>query len=128
MSDSREMVVETFSDGCEIIREERTAPDIFYFVTARGRMESFESRPAAQLYADIYTIVGGFTEKQTGQRGIPPTIARAREGIRITYMAVQQSIPYAAEAFEIDETAVRDIVDDIHAQAEDQRSQDTSDV
>lgn len=128
MSDNRETAIEEYDNGCRIIHEERNYPDVYHFETPAGREKSFESLPAARLYADVYTIVGGFDEKQTGKRGVPPTIVRASEDIRITYLAVQMSVTYAARAFEIETSTVRDTIDRIHARAEEQRSQTETDV
>lgn len=124
--DNRETAIREYEDGCQIIHEERMYPDLYHFEGPERRLESFENLPAARLYADVYTVTDGFTEKQTGKRGVPPSVARASEDIRIAYLAAQMSITYAARAFTVDETAVRDTVDRIHKRAEKQRSESDS--
>lgn len=121
MSNDRETVIEEYDQGCRIVHEERNYPDQYHFEGPKGRMRTFENPHEARLYADLYTITGGFNEEQTGKRGVPPTIARASEEIRMTYLAVQMSISYAAGAFDVDESVVNDAVNRIHAQADQQR-------
>jgi hypothetical protein len=122
MTDSRETVVEAYDDGYRVVREERLRPDAYHFDGPDGRIASFELPQAARLYADLYALTGGFDEKQTGKRGVPPSIVRADEEIRITYLAVRFSVTYAARAFEVDESAARDAVDRVHARARESRS------
>jgi len=71
-------------------------PDVSHFEGPSGRIQSFENPYEARLYADVYPITGGFREEQTGKRGVPPGIVRASEEIRMTYLAVQMSVTYAA--------------------------------
>jgi hypothetical protein len=117
-----ETVIEAYGDGHRIVREERNRPDAYHFDGPDGRIASFEIPAAARLYADLYAITGGFDEKETGRRGVPPTIARADEDVRMTYLAVRFSVTYAARAFEVDESAARDAVDRVHARATELRS------
>jgi hypothetical protein len=121
MNNDRETVIEEYDQDCRIVHEERNYPDQYHFEGPKGRMRTFENPHEARLYADLYTITGGFNEEQTGKRGVPPTIARASEEIRMTYLAVQMSISYAAGAFDVDESVVNDAVNRIHAQADQQR-------
>ena len=117
-----ETVIEAYGDGHRIVREERLHPDAYHFDGPDGRIASFELPQAARLYADLYALTGGFDEKQTGKRGVPPSIVRADEDVRITYLAVRFSVTYAARAFEVDESAARDAVDRVHARATELRS------
>ncbi|MFC7020182.1 MULTISPECIES: hypothetical protein [Haloarcula] len=121
MSDNRETVIEEYGQDCQIVHEVRDYPDQYHFEDSNGRMRTFESIHEARLYADLYTVTGGFNEKQTGNRGVPPAIARASDEIRMTYLAVQMSITYAARAFAVDESTVCDTINRIHARAEKQR-------
>ena len=117
MTDDGETVIEAYDDGRRIVREERNRPDAYHFEGPDGRIASFELPQAARLYADMYAITGGFEEKQTGRRGAPPSIVRADEEVRMTYLAVRFSMTYAARAFEVDESVVRDAVNGVHARA-----------
>ena len=125
MANNGKTVVEAYNDGYQIVREERNYPDLFHFRGPSGRIQTFENPYEARLYADVYVITGGFREKQTGKRGVPPAIARASEEIRMTYLAVQMSVTYSARAFEVEESVVCDAIDRIHAQAEKQHSKDS---
>ncbi|WP_092704750.1 hypothetical protein [Halovenus aranensis] len=122
MSKNRETVIEEYDQGCQILHEERNYPDQYHFESPKGRMGTFESPHGARLYADLYTITGGFDEKETGKRGVPPAIAGASEEVRMTYLAVQMSITYAAAAFDVDESVIKDAVNQIHAKVHQQRS------
>jgi hypothetical protein len=117
MNDTQETVVEEYEQGYRVVREDRNYPDLYHFEGPKGRVKSFENPHEARLYADMYVITGGFNEKQTGNRGVPPAIVSASEEIRMTYLAVQMSIPYAARAFAVQESVVRDAVDRTHARA-----------
>jgi len=115
--DNPTTIVAEYSNGCRIVHEERNYPDLYHVEAGGNRIKSSENPYEAQLYADIFVIVGGFTEKQTGKRGVPPTIASANEAVRLTYLGAQMSIPYAAQAFDVERSVVREAIDDIHAQA-----------
>ncbi len=122
MSKNRETVIEEYDQGCQILHEERNYPDQYHFDGPKGRMRTFENPHEARLYADLYTITGGFNEEQTGKRGVPPAIAGASEEIRMTYLAVEMSVTYAARAFDVDESVIKDAVNCVHARADQQRS------
>jgi hypothetical protein len=122
MSNDRETVIEKYGQECRIVHEERTYSDQYHFEDPKGRRRTFENPHEARLYADLYTITGGFDEKQTGKRGVLPAIAAASEEIRMTYLAVQMSISYAAGAFDVDESVVNDAVNRIYAKADQQHS------
>ncbi|EMA64049.1 hypothetical protein C470_02020 [Halorubrum distributum JCM 13561] len=124
MNDGDETVIEAYDDGLRVVREERVRPDAYHVDGPDGRIASFEIPAAARLYADLYAVTGGFDEKETGRRGVPPTIARADEEVRMTYLAVRFSLPYAARAFGVDESAAREAVDSVHARAAELRSRD----
>ncbi|RLM70643.1 hypothetical protein DVK05_05320 [Halorubrum sp. Atlit-8R] len=123
MTDDGETVIETYDDGRRIVRESRNRPDAYHFDGPNGRIASFDLPEAARLYADLYAITGGFDETQTGRRGVPPRIAGADEAVRMTYLSVRLSVAYAAAAFDVDESVVRDAVNGVHARAQDLRSE-----
>lgn len=122
MTDSQETVIEAYDDGSRIVHEERNHPDVYHFEDRNRRIASFDLPQAARLYADIHAITGGFDEKQTGRRGVPPSIVSSDEEVRMTYLAVRLSVTYAALAFDVDESVVRDAVNSVHARAAELRS------
>jgi hypothetical protein len=128
MSENEETVIDEYCNDCQIIREKRNRPDVYHFEDRRGRMSSFDNLPAAQLYADVYVMIDGFREKNTGKQGVPPSVASASENIRMTYLAAQMSLTYAAQAFDVDESVVRDAVNQTHASAQKKHSHTTSDT
>jgi len=123
MNSNREAVIEAYNGDYRIIHEERNYPDLYHFEGPHGEEQAFETPQGARLYADIYELVGGIDEAQTGDRGVPPSVARASEDARMTYLAIQMSIPYAAGAFEVDETTIHDAIDRLHKRAREQRRQ-----
>ena len=123
MTDDGETVIEAYDDGLRVVHEKRMRPDAYHVDGPDGRIASFEIPAAARLYADLYAITGGFDEKETGRRGVPPSIARADEEVRMTYLAVRFSVTYAARAFEVDESTAREAVDSVHARAAELRSE-----
>ncbi len=52
-------------------------------------VKSSDNSDNARLYADVQTIMGGFREEKTGERGVPLSVARAREDVSIAYLAAQ---------------------------------------
>jgi hypothetical protein len=73
-------------------------------------VRSFESESRARLYADIQTVVGGFREEKTGERGVPPAVARSfDENLLMAYHVATPSmgVTWTARAFGVDEDDVR---------------------
>lgn len=126
MSDAEE-IVEEYPHSCRIIREKIEAEeDRFHYEGPLGRMQSFYSEEQARLYADVSTVTGGFREEKTGERGVPPAVARSREDVLIAYLAAQPTmgVKWAARSFEIDEDEVRAYIDIVRDRAEQQREED----
>jgi hypothetical protein len=120
-------VIEEYTNDCRIVHEERMLPDLYHFERSGYRIKSFENPDKARLYADIYELVGGFDEGNSGKRGVPPTVARADEDIRMAYFTASVSATYAARAFEIDIERVLEKIQRLRERAEEQRSQQTGD-
>jgi hypothetical protein len=119
-----ENVIEDYPDGCQIIHEERMYPDLYHVEQGSQRLKSFKNLDKARLYAEIYEVLGGFREKGTGKRGVPPTVARAGEDVRMAYFTASMSVTYAARAFEIEVERALEKVLQVREQAEQQRSQE----
>ena len=81
-------IVEEYPHSCRIVREHIDGEeDRFHYEGPLGRVKSFYSLDKARLYADVHTVTGGFREEKTGERGVPPAVARAREDIVMAYLA-----------------------------------------
>lgn len=122
-----EDVVEEYPHDCRIVRESRGRSEPrYHFEGPMGRIKSFNSEGKARLYADVYEVVGGFREEKTGERGVPPAVAQAREDVLMAYLAAQpsMSVTYVARAFEIEETEVRTHIDIVRQWAEGVREDD----
>lgn len=122
-----EDVIEEYPNDCRIVHEERNYPDLYHFERPDRRVRSFKNLEKARLYADVYEVTDGFDEKDTGTRGVPPTVARERDDIRMAYFAATMSVTYAARAFEIDVESVLHHVQCVRERADEQRSQETND-
>lgn len=116
-------VIEEYPNDCQIVHEVRLYPDLYHFERPDRRLKSFENPDKARLYADIYELLGGFYEENTGKRGIPPAVARANKNVRLAYFTASMSVTYAARAFEIDIERALEKVQQLRERAEQQRSQ-----
>lgn len=123
-------VVEEYAHNCQIVREERDgAPDLYHYEGPLGRIKSFENPDKARLYADIQTVTGGFREAKTGERGVPPAVARARQDVLIAYLVSNETmgVEWVARFYDLEEDVIRDYVRLVRDRAEAQRmSEDES--
>jgi hypothetical protein len=128
-----ETVVEEYPHSCRIVREAKPGEayqPLYHFEGPLERQKTFESLSRAKLYADVQTVTGGFREEKTGERGVPPAVARAREDVLIAYHVATptQGVTWTARAFDLEEDEVRLYVDMVRDRAETQRgSQEQSD-
>ena len=97
----------------------------YHYVNAMGdRVQSFHSEDRARLYADIQSVVGGFREEKTGERGVPPAVARAfDENLLMAYHVATPTmgVSWTARAFGTDEAEVRSAVGVVRDRAEKRR-------
>lgn len=103
-----------------IVREPRSAgPDRYHVEDPLERLKSFESKAKAELYADVYTVVGGFHEEKTGERGVPPAIGAAREDVLMAYLTAQptMSLEWVARFYDEDEAVIRRYVNAVQDRA-----------
>jgi hypothetical protein len=114
--------VAEYEHGTAIVLDESGQ---YYYVNPMGdRVRAFESESRAQLYADIQTVVDGFREDKTGERGVPPAVARAfDENLLMAYHVATPSmgVTWTARAFGVDEDEVRSAVGVIQDRAETKR-------
>lgn len=113
-----------------IVREPRTgSPDLYHVEDALERLKSFESQGKAELYADVYTVVGGFREEKTGERGVPPAVAAAREDVLMAYLTAQptMSLKWVARFYDEEQAVVRRYVTAVQQRAAEQRASTSTD-
>lgn len=120
-------VIEEYAHSCRIVRQPvKGSEDRFHYEGPLGRVKSFHSPGKARLYADVQTVTGGFREEKTGERGVPPAIARAREDVLMAYLVSNPTmgVEWVAQFFELEEETVRDYVRLVRERAEEQREED----
>lgn len=123
-------VVEEYEHNCRIVREYvEGEEDRFHYEGPLGRVKSFYSLDKARLYADVHTVTGGFREEKTGERGIPPTVARAREDVVMAYLVSNPTtgMKWVARAYDLPEEQVRSYVELIQNRATEMRGGETDD-
>lgn len=127
MTESDLEVVEEYDHSCRIVRERvEGEEDRYHYEGPLGRVKSFYSLDKARLYADVHTVTGGFREEKTGERGVPPAVARAREDILMAYLASNPTmgVEWVARSFDVDEDVVRDYIQLVRDRAGQQREDD----
>lgn len=126
MTESEPEVVEEYAHGHRIVREKRENIDLYHYEGPLGRIKTFENSGKARLYADVQTVVGGFREEKTGERGVPPAVARSRDDLIMAYLASNPTmgITWVARHFDIDEEEVREYIQLVQKRAEEKRKND----
>jgi hypothetical protein len=73
--------------------------------------------------------MGGFREEKTGERGVPPSVARAREEVLMAYLTAQPSLSmeWVARHFDLPEDRVREYIRILRNRAKEQRSEQAED-
>lgn len=121
--------LEDYGHG-KIVRDTDSAgTDRYHFVVPlEGRMKSFENPDKARLYADVYDAMGGFREEKTGERGVPPSVARAREDVLMAYLVAQptMSTEWVARHYDLPEEQIRQYVRGVRERADQQREDHTN--
>lgn len=117
-------VVEEYAHNCRIVREHvEDDADRYHYESPLGRVKSFRSPKKARLYADVQTVTGGFREEKTGERGVPPAVARAREDVVMAYLASNPTmgVKWVARAYDLSEDQVRTYVELVQNRAAEMR-------
>lgn len=96
--------IEEYAHDCRIVREEGNGYEQYHYEGPLGRVKSFENPRKARLYADVQTVMGGFREEKTGERGVPP------------------SVEWVARHFDLPEERVREYIGSLRDRAEKQRN------
>lgn len=120
-------VVEEYAHSCRIVREtDEAGEDRYHYEGPMGRVKSFYSLDKARLYADVQTAMGGFREEKTGERGVPPSVARAREDVLMAYLASNptMSLEWVARHFDMHENEVREYIQVLRKRAADKREEE----
>ena len=122
-------VVEEYAHDCRIVREDENGYTKYHYEGPFGCVQSFEALGKARLYADVQTVMGGFREEKTGERGVPPAVARAREDVLMAYLAAQpsMSLEWVARHFDLPEDRVREYVESLRDRAREEREAAASD-
>jgi hypothetical protein len=122
-------VIEEYAHDCRIVREDENGYRQYHYEGPLGRVQTFESLGKARLYADVQTVMGGFREEKTGERGVPPAVARAREDVLVAYLAAQpsMSLEWVARHFDLPEDRVRKYVESLRDRAREEREAAASD-
>jgi len=119
-------VVEEYPHDCRLEREPREdAPDLYHYYSPMGHVKAFENPDKARLYADVQEVVGGFREAKTGERGVPPAIARAREDTLMAYLVSNETmgVEWVARFYDTEEDVVRDYVQRVQSRAREIRAE-----
>jgi hypothetical protein len=127
-SDTHADLVEEYTHSKNVRDVDASGFQQYHFVVPlEGRMKSFESRDKARLYADVYDAMGGFREEKTGERGVPPSVARAREDVLMAYLTAQPSMSteWVARHYDLPEDQIREYVRGVRERAEQQREDQT---
>ena len=120
MSEEHMEIVEQYSHDCRVVREGGEGEPTFHYEGPLERVQTFASESKATLYADVQELMGGFREEKTGERGVPPSVARARHDVLVSYLACQpsMSVTWAARHFDIAEEEVRQYIAMVRERAE----------
>lgn len=121
-------VVEEYPHSCRIVRERvQDDADRYHYEGPLGRVKSFYSLDKARLYADVHTVTGGFREEKTGERGVPPAVARAREDIVMAYLVSNPTmgVEWVARAYDLPKDQVRSYVELVQKRAAEIRDEET---
>lgn len=121
---SRSEIIKEYANECRIVREtDDFGEETYHYEGPLGRFKSFHSLDDARLYADVYTVVDSFREEKTGERGVPPAIARAREDVLMAYLAADptMSVTWVAQNFDLPEDRVREYIRSLQNRAAQQR-------
>lgn len=123
MTDTTSETIEEYGHGCRIVRTEENGYTEYHYENALGHVKSFELLEKAKLYADVHTVMGGFREEKTGERGVPPAVARAREDVLAAYLVSNPTmgVEWAARFFDVDEEVIREYTQMVRDRAAEQR-------
>jgi hypothetical protein len=122
-------VVEEYPHNCRIVRDDENGYKRYHYEGPMGRVKSFDNPDKARLYADVQTVMSGFREEKTGERGVPPSVARAREDVVMAYLAAQpsMSMEWVARHFDLPEDRVREYIQVLQNRANEERSEQAED-
>lgn len=79
---------------------------------------TFDDADSATLYADVYFVVNGFVEAETGDRGVPPEVVMAGKDALAAYMSIQTSVDWVASFYGAEPRRIERYISSIREQAE----------
>lgn len=117
-------IVEDYDHSKIVCDVDASGVERYHFVTPlEGRMKTFENPDKARLYADVYDAMGGFREEKTGERGVPPSVARAREDVLMAYLVSNETMgtTWVARHYDLPEEQIREYVRGVRERAAEMR-------
>lgn len=120
-------VIEEYAHSCQLVRDDENGYKRYHYEGPLERVKSFDSLDKARLYADVQTVMGGFREEKTGERGVPPAVARAREDVLMAYLASNpsMSIEWVARNYDVPEDQVREYIRVLRNRAKQKREEES---
>lgn len=117
------------------ISEGRTGDRTFYSVRTPRPAENgylllptFETLDIAELYADVYFDVEGFRDEKTGERGIPPEVARAGTDTIAAYLRTQgKSTEFLMDWLGVKRETIHSYLSRVRSRAKEKRDELASD-
>jgi alkanesulfonate monooxygenase SsuD/methylene tetrahydromethanopterin reductase-like flavin-dependent oxidoreductase (luciferase family) len=98
-------------------------------ITTRIRwgVKSFDNPDKARLYTNVQTVINGFREEKTGERGVPPSVAR--EDVVMVYLVAQppMSMELVARHFDVSEDRIREYIRALRNRAKEEGSEQAED-
>lgn len=90
------------------------------------RRTTWDEPGLAELYADVWTAVGGFREEKTGDRGIPPEVERDGREATVAYLTTMPggSTKWAARHYDLDRQRIYEYISRVRARAEEEQDDD----
>jgi len=92
---------------------------------ATSELPKFDTLDSAELWVDVYFAVGGFTEEDTGERGVPPEVAIADREVLAAYLMTHADtdIDQLAEFFDVSKNTIYSYLSRARARGEEARNQ-----
>ena len=117
-----EHVYKSYTHDVRIIAvKDEYGPDKYRFEGPVHQGKTFDDPDTAELYAAVYFDVNSFREEKTGERGIPPAVARSGQDSLAAYRVTQSgtSIEGVATSWGITPESVATYLSRVRSRASD---------